>query len=588
MAVGGGKMKRWILLMVLIIVVLLTPSCLKLNNTSKGKLLVSFTSLKAIPSSQVVRGTVEIKRNGRTLQKTFDLPVSQIEFNSIEEGLWNINVQLQDQDYHVIYVGSEQARVIADQTTYCSVTLSLNTADLLINVFVESDQPDTISVSLSCDGDIHTDQKSLQNGKAFFSFNDLRSAVWDMRLTLFDGQDEIMIVPETGAYGLELQPGRTNSFDVTVDKFGNLSVQVSVLGIDTVQNATLTNLEEGIQILWDPVKDASSYDLYRKEKDLWFKLNAVPIEGSSFLDTDVVEGEMYYYVINAKSSSGLQSGFSDPFMITRDTKRIFIGTYQDKTLYRMKMTSSGLEVAKQASLSGYPIHLHTKGNYLYAVANSSVIEFDSTDLQTIRSKSIGFVIEPCDFSGDYLFLLGANKIIRIDLRTLELNEYVISSVNFLSADRYLCTVADSRVQLRDVENPGNIIAETSGTYGFTEGDRLFVYDGNNLKVYSIDSNGLTYQNSLSLLETPKTVCIHQSGEYAYVAVDDGFYSINLSNMQNNKTGSLNLTKGLLVHENELFLIHDKYLKVYDLTNPMSPTLVFSHSFDSKIWVIFVD
>ncbi len=571
-------MKKATLLAVLVITLLIS-GCLKLNN-NKGKLIVNFNQLKAIPDSQATTGIIRIDKNGRVLQKTFDFPISQVTFDSIEEGLWNISVQILDQNNHILYTAFEQVKVIANQTNYCSLNLSLNTADLVLNVNVQSDQPDSISVDLCCGAENINEKKPVENRTAVFSFNSLKSAVWDMKITLFSEQNVIMTVPQTGSYGLELQPGRTNIFNVTIDRFGNLSVEVLIEHLDVVRNATLTNLQDGIKIEWDPVEGADSYDLYRKEGFLWLKLNSTPLEQCNFTDSNVIECETYYYVINAKSSSGLQSGFCQPFSITRDTNRVFVGA--GSKLYSLKRTDSGFEIVKTVSLAQSPFHVHTKGNLLYAATNSGVVEFDSTTFEILRSKSV-FIMSPADFTEDYLFLIGANKVYRLNLSSFEYDQYSIQYVNFLSVDDYLCTVAQNQVQVRDLN--GNIITQTAGSYAFTEDDKIFVYNNGNLEYYTINNSNLNYRGSVPISGTPKAVDVYQ--QYIYVAVDDGFYVIDLNTMTGQKT-NLNLTKNLMVCKNQLFVVHDKYLKVYDITDPAVPVQRCSYGFENSVLALFVD
>lgn len=578
-------MKKVAFLVIIVVIVFLNSGCLKLENSNKGKLIVSFSQLKAIPSSQPKKGVISISKNQRVLQRNFDFPASQIVFDSIEEGVWNVYVQILDESGYVLYKTTEQVKVIANQINYCSLILSLNTADLVLNVNVESDQPDSVLIDLFCDDEHLNDQKPLENRTATFTFSNIKSAVWDMKLTLLSGQDIIMIVPEIGSYGLELQPGRTNIFDVTIDRFGNLSVEVFVPNLGVVNNATLTNLEEGIKIEWDPVEGADSYDLYRKEKDLWLKLNSTSLEQTNFIDTNVLEGETYYYVINAKSLTGLQSGFSEIFSKTRDTNRIFVGTFS-KEIYRLKRTDSGFETVKYKSLTGIPFHLHTKGNSLYVVTSNIVMELDPNTLETVRTKSFTFISSPADFTENYLFLIGANRIYRLNLTTFGYDEYPLQGVNFLSSDRYLCTVTSAgQIQIRDPEDPNNIIAQATGSYVFTKEDKVFIYKNNNLEYYTIESNNLIYKDSIPISETPMALDVYQ--QYAYLAVDNGFYVINLSNMNGQKI-SLELSKNLMVYENELFVLHDKFLKIFDISNPTTPVLKYSYTFTNSGWSIFVD
>ncbi|HEY8542553.1 MAG TPA: hypothetical protein VIL29_09220, partial [Pseudothermotoga sp.] len=172
------------------------------------------------------------------------------------------------------------------------------------------------------------------------------------------------------------------------------------------------------------------------------------------------------------------------------------------------------------------------------------------------------------------------------LTTFGYDEYSLQGVNFLSSDNYLCTVTSTeQIQIRDPENPNNIIAQTTGLYAFTKEDKVFIYKNSNLEYYTIESNSLVYKGSISISETPMALDVYQ--QYAYLAVDNGFYVINLSNMSGQKT-SLALSRNLMVYENELFVIHDKFLKVFDISSPTSPVLKYSYTFTNNGWAIFVD
>ncbi|MFN4189986.1 MAG: hypothetical protein ACK4E2_03205, partial [Pseudothermotoga sp.] len=154
-------MKKTVFVVLVTFFAFLTSGCLKLESSNKGRLIVKFIQFKIIPNSQPARGIVSISKSGRTLQKIFDLPTSEIVFDSIEEGTWNIYAQILDQNNYVLYKATEQAKIVAKQTNYCSLTFSLNSADLSLNVYVESDQVDSVLVNLSCDGEEISDQKTL-------------------------------------------------------------------------------------------------------------------------------------------------------------------------------------------------------------------------------------------------------------------------------------------------------------------------------------------------------------------------------------------------------------------------------------------
>ena len=70
-------------------------------------------------------------------------------------------------------------------------------------------------------------------------------------------------------------------------------------GLDAPGNVLAAVMEEGIQLSWDSVNNASHYNVYRGESSTG---NWVPIglqEGTSYLDTDLMPGATYYYYVVA-------------------------------------------------------------------------------------------------------------------------------------------------------------------------------------------------------------------------------------------------------------------------------------------------
>ncbi len=562
--------------------------CLKLPD-NKGRLVVNLHQLKSIPNTQVVAGTISIQRTGRVLQKSFSCPVSEIVFEGIEEGLWLVSVQLMDDKGYVIYIGSQSVVVEANKNNYCDLILELNSADLLLNVTVQSDNVDSLLIDLICGDITHSEQKNLQDNAAIFNFNDLKSAVWDVKFTLFSQQATVLTVPQSGFYGLELQPGRTNSFNVTIDRFGNLNVEVSLSVLNPVSDATLTNLEEGIKIHWQPVEGAVAYDLYRKSGDFWLKLNSESLTQCTFTDTDVVEGETYDYVINAKSTDGLHSGFSKIFSIRRDTKRIFVGI-DAKKLYRLRATSTGFEVVKQTTFLDDPGSLITIGDELYVSARNylKMTKLDSTDFDVISTMNSNTFVARADFNNEYLFAVNSNALYRVKLSDFQIEQFDASGLNSVSADELLCTNTSTVVQLREVENPAVVIAELPGSIGYTVKDLLFVYSNQTMSFYRYTGT-LTHLGSVTLPDDPKCVSLDSEGKYAYVGTFSGFSVIDLQTMTK-ADFSMSLLRALMVFDKELFVTAGKTLYLYDLTNPISPALKVSYSFSENCSesMLFID
>lgn len=69
----------------------------------------------------------------------------------------------------------------------------------------------------------------------------------------------------------------------------------------------------GVQLNWNPVTGAVSYNPYRGTAagGPYAKNTSVPVAGTSYLDPSVVSGNTYYYVVRALNSTGLESGNSN-------------------------------------------------------------------------------------------------------------------------------------------------------------------------------------------------------------------------------------------------------------------------------------
>lgn len=76
--------------------------------------------------------------------------------------------------------------------------------------------------------------------------------------------------------------------------------------------SSLFNSLEVIRLTWTAQTDAESYNIYRSSFPHvgYVKINATPVTGTSFTDTDVSFGLAYYYAITAVGPTGLESNRS--------------------------------------------------------------------------------------------------------------------------------------------------------------------------------------------------------------------------------------------------------------------------------------
>ena len=93
---------------------------------------------------------------------------------------------------------------------------------------------------------------------------------------------------------------------------GHPQTPVELNGVWVV-HSSLFNRLAAVRLSWAPQPDASGYNVYRTGTSHlgYVKVNATPIEGTSFIDDDVTEGGTHYYVLTAVGATGLESNRSD-------------------------------------------------------------------------------------------------------------------------------------------------------------------------------------------------------------------------------------------------------------------------------------
>jgi hypothetical protein len=68
-----------------------------------------------------------------------------------------------------------------------------------------------------------------------------------------------------------------------------------------------------VSLAWSPVPGSAGYNLYRSPLSGggWVRVNAGPISGTSFTDTDLKNAKTYYYVVTSLDGVGNESGYSN-------------------------------------------------------------------------------------------------------------------------------------------------------------------------------------------------------------------------------------------------------------------------------------
>ena len=508
---------------------LVVVSCVPLCDET-GSLTVSVVLKKAIPSVEPTLGVVTLKKGARILSQTFNFPgENSVVFQSIERGNWTVSVELKDGQNYTIYVGQAQVEIFAGKQSTVHVPVTLNSADLTVDVSVTSSEASTVELRLEHSQDVILERRNLEDREITFEFHNLASAVWQLKLTLYDQSgNEMLVWPETGSVGLELQPGRMNAYSVRIDQFGNVEIVLEVETIQTVSSATLTNLDEGILISWDPVENAAFYEIYKAEQGYWIKIHECT--STSYLDQDVVENVEYSYVFNVVAESGRHSGFSRPFTVVRDTQRIFVAL-SDRSVVRFKVNQSHLTpvASNVVSEANDAKLLRAIGNDLYLLTSGSLVRLNANDLTVLSSQNVLlFTGTNSAFNDEYFFQVGSNTLRRYSLPNSATYETAPIGGTAVDADRYVVILNGQTVTLVDPVTLQVLSTKTISNAQriFTRGELVFVYVqdvSHRLEVYSVSDNNLelvkTYavEGDVKRLDASEQFfCLGVSGEGIYL------------------------------------------------------------------------
>lgn len=593
-SVGGVTLKRFYPLLVCCLVLVIVSCTLPREET--GSLVVKILVSKVIPETEPSRGIVMLSKGVRSLSRSFEFPgQSSINFQSIEKGVWDVSVVLKDEQDHILYVGQAQVEVLPGVQNVVSVPMILNTADLQIDIFVTSTEVASVKLELFYSDDIRIFERDLRNGTASLQLENLPSVVWNVKFTLYDeDRRQILVWPEKGSFGLELQPGRLNRYSFTIDQFGHVGVKMEVELIETVSSATLTNVEDGIQISWDPMEKASYYQIYRKEGDHWVEI----FKGTetSYLDKDVVENFEYSYVFNVVTVDGKHSGFSKVFTVVRDIPRIFVA-FQDGSLVRYKLVDSRIEQKASNNVSNMKM-LRAVRNDLFVVTDNSVVRLNTENLNEINSQKHNLFLFGSNFSlnDKYLVQISSNTVIRLSIynpasiTTTQLD----GACNYVSLDRHLIILKGATVQVLDPETLQLITSKNidGAQRVFTKGDLVFVLcERNNsfvVEIYRLNGTSLD----------PVQQSINSPGDVRSLDVSNDFFCFGIYNkgVYLGKIGGAQLKQissthpvALKIVGQNLHILYSNKLEIHSVNlDSLTTTLVASSTFSKSCLTFFAD
>lgn len=132
-------------------------------------------------------------------------------------------------------------------------------------------------------------------------------------------------IPDGVTFGSLYGVGNPGSVEVTVVD-GTVSVTLDpnsawLLATGSVDlqppaapTLSLTNVSsEQVSLSWNAVSGATAYNLYRSPLSGggWVKINDSPLDSTDYMDSDVINGKNYYYVVTALDIVGNESVFSN-------------------------------------------------------------------------------------------------------------------------------------------------------------------------------------------------------------------------------------------------------------------------------------
>jgi len=144
-------------------------------------------------------------------------------------------------------------------------------------------------------------------------------------------------------------------------------------------NLKVTNFSDySVSLAWDPVQDATSYDVSRNGNIVGTSIPAL-----TFTDNGLATGTRYSYTVSSKDSSGRTSSPSEPVHVTTTGPAPPLGS---PVLYLDDVTSSSISVywtpLNAPNLQGYLLYRNSN-----LLANISRTEFVDSNLQELTSYS---------------------------------------------------------------------------------------------------------------------------------------------------------------------------------------------------------
>ncbi len=240
----------------------------------------------------------------------------EVVFSSLEPGDWQVQVEAEDTDGFVVFSGQELAVVLPKETAEVDVNLEMTPGDLKVTITVSGALMDYALLTLRNppEEDLVVNI-NLEENEGTELLENLKARIWEFGVELFDFSAECIW---EGHDVLQVYPGRETVVDLDIDlDLGTLIVKVTwQLPPPAPTNLMGVSEAGSVYLSWDcaGAVNVLGFRVYRSIEEDAPKtiLNQELISNSSYIDTDVETGNIYWYWVLTYTENGLTSPLSEP------------------------------------------------------------------------------------------------------------------------------------------------------------------------------------------------------------------------------------------------------------------------------------
>lgn len=236
--------------------------------------------------------------------------------NNMEAGSWHLLARLRDNNNYIIYEGERDAVVQANGTITVNLHLNMTPGDVTTRINLSGITGVASGKVEFRNGDTLVSEQNITiNGtQGTAAFNALKARIWDIKVSLYDASGKTI---RAARNSVQVMPGRMNYVDIDFTS-GTGDLQINVTwdlppAFPTNVAAVLTN--GTIKVTWTANSEAKvvGYRVYRSvaQAGPFIRVSGTLVSGTEFTDTDVYQGNTYWYQVVAVTNTGDDSGFAD-------------------------------------------------------------------------------------------------------------------------------------------------------------------------------------------------------------------------------------------------------------------------------------